>query len=81
MNLVLYYCRLLTGYHGQDFGDLVLMKEHLTKDTPKKLYLDPVILGLIMRRIPNHIYSNIWTISDCPNPNTPQHLLLIMVLT
>ena len=33
INLVLYYCRLFTGYHAQEFIDLAfLKKELLTKD-------------------------------------------------
>ena len=37
MNFVLYYCRLPTGYHNQDFDDLVhLMNEHFTKDVSQE---------------------------------------------
>ena len=39
INLVLYYCKRLSGYYTQDLNDLVpLVNEHLTRDTTKETF-------------------------------------------
>ena len=49
---------LRTGY-GQDFSDsVIIVNNHLTKDAPKKLYLNLMIFVLQMKRIVHYTYLN-----------------------
>ena len=46
----------------------------------KKLYLNMMMLGLLIKNILNHIYWNILMVSYCPDFNKLTYLSLIIVL-
>ena len=61
-------------------NSILLMNKQLTKDASKKTLFWPDSPRLQMKMTQNHIYVNIYTISNHQDPNTLQNLLLIMVL-